>query len=80
MNDTLQRMAARYEEMIMARLPEERLRMGCSMFDTAKQIAKSAIFARKQRTSPAEVKKEIFIRFYGQEFNEIQKQKVLSGL
>ena len=77
MNDTSPKMTAYYDRMIMERSPQERLRMGCSMFDTAKQIVHSAIissvFTKQNR-------QEVFLRFYGHDFNEQEKNKILESL
>lgn len=80
MTDTHESIKLRYHQMLMGRTPVERLRMGCSMFDAAKQIVKSSILHKNPHCSPQEMKKEIFLRFYGREFSDIQKEKVLKGL
>jgi len=80
MKDTSEAMAVRFQNMIMDRNPAERLLMGCSMFDTAKQIVKSAIMDEHPKISPGEVKEKIFLRFYGMEFSEVEKEKILKVL
>jgi hypothetical protein len=54
--------------------------MGCSMYDTAKEIVRSAIYNSRPRITDAEIKREIFLRFYGQEFGEDDREKLLSAL
>ncbi len=78
--DKSESMESRFHRMMMERPPEERLRMGCSMFDTAKEIVRSSILERNPHISPQELKKEIFLRFYGQEFESEQKRKILDSL
>jgi len=80
MNDTPAKVAVQFQKLMRMKSNEERLRMGCSMFDTAKQIAKSAIIAQCPKISAKEIKKEFFLRFYGMEFSETQKEKILSVL
>ena len=69
-----------YHEMLMSRSGEERLRMGCSMFDFAKEIVRSSILERDPNISERDMKKEMFLRFYGQDFNSEQKVKILAAL
>lgn len=64
----------------MEHAPEERLQMGCSMFDTAKEIVRSSILERHPHISVQELKKEIFLRFYGEDFGVGQKRKILDSL
>ncbi|MDP8262792.1 MAG: hypothetical protein P9M13_05760 [Candidatus Ancaeobacter aquaticus] len=80
MKDTSDAIAVRFQDMIMRRNPAERLLMGCSMYDTAKQIVKSSILNQNQGITPQKLKEEIFLRFYGMEFSESEKKKILSAL
>ncbi len=80
MNDTTFAVERRFEQMLMLRKPEERLRRGCSMFMTAKQIVKNSIKEKFPHTTPKEMKKLLFLRFYEQEFNEISKKSILDSL
>jgi hypothetical protein len=63
-----------------AKSNEERLLMGCSMYDTAKQIVRSAIYNQHPGITAGQMRKEIFIRFYGQDFNRADREKFLSTL
>ena len=78
MNDTSKAVRIRYEEMIMSRSLEDRIKMGCSMFDTAKQIARSAMQQNNLNISAAQIKRETFLRFYGREFLPNVQKKILS--
>ncbi|MHC4204871.1 MAG: hypothetical protein ACYSTT_09475 [Planctomycetota bacterium] len=64
----------------MNKTGEERLLMGCSMYDTAKQIVRSAIYNNRPQITDEEMKKEIFLRFYGKEFSRDDREKFLSAL
>jgi hypothetical protein len=66
--------------MLLDRPPEERLRMGFSMYDTAKEIVKSAIRQKFPGITPEDLKKEIFLRFYGFEFDAREKEKIIAAL
>jgi len=54
--------------------------MGCSMYDTAKQIVRSAIYNSRPGITDEEMKKEIFLRFYGKEFSRTDRKQFLSAL
>ena len=54
--------------------------MGCSMYDTARQIVRSAIYNSRPGITDEEMKKEIFLRFYGKEFRRADREKFLSAL
>jgi len=75
MLDTHPDIAARFRNMMMQKSGEQRLHMGCSMYDAARQIVRSAILDRNVDITEAEMKREIFLRFYGHEFsrNKIEK-------
>ena len=80
MNDTPKNIEKRFMDMIMAHSPEERLMMSFSMFDSARKLVKSSIIEKQPDISAVEMKKAIFLRIYGDEFNEIDKKKILAAL
>jgi len=80
MNDTHPDIAVRFQNLMMRKSGEQRLRMGCSMHDTAKQIVRSAIYNSHPEITDAEMKREIFLRFYGQDFSQTDKERILSTL
>ena len=80
MNDTHPVAATRFRMLMKAKSNKERLLMGCSMFDTAKQIVKSAIMDEHPKILPREMKEAIFLRFYGMDFSEAEKEKILNIL
>jgi len=80
MNDTYPDIAARYQKLMMLKSGEQRLLMGCSMYDTAKQIVCSAIYNKHPQITTEQMKKEIFVRFYGQDFSRSDAEKILSVL
>ncbi len=65
---------------MMRKSGEQRLLMGCSMYDTAKQIVCSAIYNSRPGITETEMKKEIFLIFYGQEFSHAERDKFFSAL
>jgi hypothetical protein len=80
MFDTHPDVAIPFRDLMMSKTGEQRLLMGCSMFETAKKIVLSSICNRKPGISDAEIRREIFLRFYGLDFSEADKDKVLSAL
>jgi hypothetical protein len=80
MNDTHPEVAAQFGELMKAKSNEERLLMGCSMYDTAKQIVRSAIDNGHPGITDAEIKKKLFLRFYGHDFSQADREKFLSTL
>jgi hypothetical protein len=80
MIDTHESIQIRFEKTMMQRSGAERLKMGCSMFDAAKEMACSSIFAENPRVSAEGLKKELFLRFYGQDFSPAQVQNIIGRL
>ncbi|HVS81697.1 MAG TPA: hypothetical protein VHE60_08170 [Pyrinomonadaceae bacterium] len=68
MKDTPKEVEDRFREMIMARSGEERLIMGCQMFDAARAI----IIASLPKDLPDdEFKRLLFERIYGKPLDEV---------
>jgi hypothetical protein len=80
MNDTDPRMEKKMMEMMMSRTASERFEMGCSMFDFAKEIVVSSIKQKNPGISRQELRKEIFLRFYGDDFSPEQREKIIDHL
>ena len=77
MNDTTPLMEQRFRTLLMARSGEERLKMGCSMHATATALVRAAIRAKDPSISPAEMRQELFLRFYRHDFDPLTQQKIL---
>ena len=80
MLDTHPDVAIRFRDLMMSKSGRERLLMGCSMFDAAKQIVRSFIQNNRPGITEEEMKKEIFLRFYGKEFSRADREKLFSVL
>ena len=80
MNDTSPEMAARYRAMLLARSPEERVRMADSMFSSARRLVVASIRAADPSASPAAIRRGLFLRFYGHEFDEPTRRRILVRL
>jgi hypothetical protein len=70
----------RYRALLLARSPEDRLKMGCSMGATARALVRASVLARDPHASPAAVRRALFLRFYGQEFEAPEREKILTRL
>jgi hypothetical protein len=76
MNDTQPSVQARYRELLMQRSGEERLKMGCDMFDTARALMKASLTVQ---TLP-ELKKQLFLRTYGSDFDAETTARIMRAL
>jgi len=74
MKDTSEKVERIYNEMIMRKTPEERIKMCFSMLNAARRIVLSTINDKKNW------RKEMFLRFYGDEFTPKQKEKIIYAL
>ena len=80
MNDTSPRVAARYRATLMRLAPGERLAMAGRMFGAAKTLALAGIRMRYGDLSPAALRRQIFLRFYGADFTPSQAQRILERI
>ena len=76
MNDTSPQIEAKMIQMIRLKTPIERLKMGCSMFDFSKQLVTNSILRENPNLSPAFFRRELFLRFYGNEFDPVHREKI----
>lgn len=79
MNDTHPSVAVQFLNLMKKKSNTERLLMGFSMFDTAKQIVRDAILNEKPEITPGNMKAEFFLRFYGRELSEAEQEKILQS-
>lgn len=80
MNDTPPEIERKYLEMLMERSGEERLKMGCSMYSTARALVEASVLEKDPLASPAAVRQALFLRFYGHEFDSETREKILIAL
>jgi hypothetical protein len=74
MKDTNEKIERIYNDMMMKKTSEERVKMCFSMLNTARRIVLSTIKDNKNW------RKEMFLRFYGEEFSPRQKEKIIYAL
>ena len=80
MKDTAPEMDARYRDMLMQRSGDERLRMGCAMRETAHALVEASILEQNPQATPEVVRKGLFLRFYGHEFDADSREKILVAI
>ena len=80
MKDTPLEMDARYRAMLMQRSGEERLTMGCAMRETARALVEASIREQDPQATLETVRKGLFLRFYGHEFDADSRTKILAAI
>lgn len=80
MTDTPPEVMERYRAMLLARSPEQRLKMGCSMGATARALVRASVLAQDPHASPVAQRRAVFLRFYGHEFEAGERERVLTWL
>jgi len=80
MKDTSAAMERKYRDMLLKRSGEERLKMGCSMHATAQALVRASALAVEPSASPSSLKKFLFLRFYGQDFDGATRKRILRAL
>jgi hypothetical protein len=80
MKDTSDAMERRYRDMLLKRSGEERLKMGCSMHAMAQALVRASAQAVDPPASTSSLKKILFLRFYGQDFENAARKRILRAL
>lgn len=80
MNDTQPEMDERYRSMLLQRTGEERLIMGCAMRDTARAMVEASLRGQDPNTTLETIRKGVFLRFYGHEFDRETCAKILVAI
>ena len=80
MRDTPPEMDARYRTMLMKRSGEERLAMGCAMRETARALVEASLLKHNPEATPEAIRKGLFLRFYGHEFDADSRDKILAAI
>jgi hypothetical protein len=66
--------------MLLERSGQERLKMGCSMHATAQALAKASILNQHPNADPAELKRLLFLHFYGTDFEPKERKRIALAL
>ena len=54
--------------------------MGCSMHATAQALAKASLLQQHPSARPAEIKRLLFLHFYGADFEPKKRKRIASAL
>jgi hypothetical protein len=79
-NDTSPEIESRYRAMLLARSSEERLLMAGSMYASARALVVASILASDPSATPAALRRAVFLRFYGHEFDADTRDRILARL
>ena len=80
MNDTPPEVTVKMAEMIQAKSPSERANMGWSMYETSKLLVIRAIMEQNPGISKGALRREIFLKFYGSDFDPETRDKIIKHL
>lgn len=80
MDDTSMDIAEKMREMIRVKSPLERLIMGCSMYETSRFLIERSILASNPLISQKELRKEVFLKFYRNDFSPEQCEHIANYL
>jgi hypothetical protein len=77
MDDTSLLIKQKMQELMQAKSPEQRLIMGCSMFNCSKQLVINAILRQTPNLTSFELRVELFLKFYGNDFDVEHREKII---
>jgi len=80
MRDTSEAMDRRYRDLLLKRSGEERLKMGFSMYASAQAMVRASVLADRPSASAFALKRVVFLRFYGQDFDSAERKRILRAL
>ena len=77
MNDTTPEIQEKIDYIYRNKPGEEKLLIALSMFETARELVISSL---PNNLSEKELRRELFLRFYGNDFSKSEKEKILKNL
>lgn len=81
MSDTSPEMDARYREMVQARpAGGARFKIASDMFDVTRGLLIAGIKVARPDITEGELRQELFLRYYGDEFSPEQREKILAAI
>jgi len=80
MNDTPPEVAAFFQKLLMAKSGQERLEMGFSMFNMAREQVLASISRDHPDADEKEIRKRIFLRYYENDFSPEEQEKILKQI
>lgn len=79
MNDTTARADVLMKRLMATKTPSERVEIACGMFETARELARAGIILQHGAEGEAHMRKYLFLRFYGEDFDEDKKRRILAS-
>ncbi len=80
MNDTPPEIERRFRDLLLRCSGEERLKMGCSMHALAQALVRASVLEKRPQASPVELRRALFLRFYGRDYDPETREKILHVL
>lgn len=80
MNDTPPDVARAVRVMYQSRTPDERVRMACGMFDTAKALATAGIRLNTPGISDVDLRIALFERFYSRDVDARARAAIIGRI
>ena len=77
MDDTSPEIKEKIVEIYKNKSGEEKLLIALRMFETAREMVISSL---PQNLSEKELRRELFLRFYGNDFSQSEKEKIIKSL
>jgi hypothetical protein len=78
--DTAPEIERLHRQLLLERSREERLKMGCSMHAMARELIVASVLEKDPQASPAALRRAIFLRFYGREFDAATRERIIARL
>ena len=72
-------MDRKYRDLILSLSPEQRLLMGCKMFDTARALAEAGL-TKEPNPNNLPLRTRLFLRFYQRDFSTQEIIKITQAL
>ena len=80
MDDTSPEIAEKMREMMREKTPTERVKMGFSMIETSRYLVTRFILENNPHISKAGLQKELFLKFYENDFGAAEREKILAHI
>lgn len=80
MNDTSPEVESLFNELMMKKTGQERMQMGFSMFEMARKQVLASIINQNPNVDSREIRKQLFLRFYGDDFTPEEREKILAQI
>lgn len=80
MQDTSPEILKKINDMMQLKTPQEKLEMSWSMYRTSRQLIIQSIINQNPDISAVELRKELFLKFYKDDFTLSEQEKIIDHL